>query len=629
MKEKGQPRVLLKNDRYETYQLAATADNGAETAENQLIIAALTVLKWIRTKLDKFEIPEAFRAPDPDQYQSVRVGDLQSAHIEVGYTAEIVCIPEERIWTFRLTEPDMTTRIENGAEVSAAVPGRIFETNIAFRAIDSTLHCAVCLYVSEPETIDGSHRAAVLRPAVVQALVENPKLGLRSGYPLKKQLWELSSKKKLTQLREYLQTGMLPAAVFCEYQPETSAAKPSALFLRPEDCSPSALLQSQTVWFSRTEILDAPSRSLLSETPPTADSPKKRKPEIPYDTALFASARLGYLHSFRLPVGLFKEFSRVFQIPAENGDILFLEPRELGEGGHQRFPYQKEAAEKNFRDLMELSRDYLCRKHVSFGSVPFLPHAKTLLFQSLQRATPNLEEALRLSEQRAEALQEDYEEQLAVQNQKIEQQASKIARLKNQLAEVRRQNEAELAAAKEETLQAQRQTEFLQEHIDYLKSLQQRPKTPQEIPQWVKSRFQGRLELHEKAVNLIRAVKPNEVDLWLLCDALEYLAHEYRDQKAHLLTRDEANARSSRKYDRPFEVKSTGSISVQMYPLEYKIKYKTGFRGKPVETALDEHLKVGNTAGNLIRIYFLYDEERKCIVVGSLPKHLSVPKIQG
>ena len=44
--------------------------------------------------------------------------------------------------------------------------------------------------------------------------------------------------------------------------------------------------------------------------------------------------------------------------------------------------------------------------------------------------------------------------------------------------------------------------------------------------------------------------------------------------------------------------------------------------------ASDEHLKVGKTAGNLIRIYFLYDDERKVIVVGSLPHHLKVAQIQ-
>ena len=59
-----------------------------------------------------------------------------------------------------------------------------------------------------------------------------------------------------------------------------------------------------------------------------------------------------------------------------------------------------------------------------------------------------------------------------------------------------------------------------------------------------------------------------------------------------------------------------------MYPAEYKIKYFEGYKGKPVESLLDYHLKVGNDAENLLRIYFLFDETKKLIVVGSLPEHL-------
>lgn len=65
-----------------------------------------------------------------------------------------------------------------------------------------------------------------------------------------------------------------------------------------------------------------------------------------------------------------------------------------------------------------------------------------------------------------------------------------------------------------------------------------------------------------------------------------------------------------------------------MYASQYKIKYRMGTKGKPVESVLDEHLKVGSTAGNLIRIYFLYDSQRDVIVVGSLPYHLKVAQIK-
>lgn len=127
---------------------------------------------------------------------------------------------------------------------------------------------------------------------------------------------------------------------------------------------------------------------------------------------------------------------------------------------------------------------------------------------------------------------------------------------------------------------------------------------------------------------MIQSVSVNDVDMQLLCDAIEYLAYEYRDLKAGIISWDEVNQRCSEKYGRPFEVTGCGETSIEMYSRQYKIKYKLGFKGKPIETPLNEHLKVGNTAGNLIRIYFLYDSERKVIVVGSLPYHLKVAQIQ-
>ena len=84
----------------------------------------------------------------------------------------------------------------------------------------------------------------------------------------------------------------------------------------------------------------------------------------------------------------------------------------------------------------------------------------------------------------------------------------------------------------------------------------------------------------------------------------------------------------SRKYGRPFEVSSIGEMTIQFTPAQYKIKYFTNAQGKKRETALDQHLKVGNDPENLLRIYFTLDEDKKLIVVGSLPRHLKAVTIR-
>ena len=47
-----------------------------------------------------------------------------------------------------------------------------------------------------------------------------------------------------------------------------------------------------------------------------------------------------------------------------------------------------------------------------------------------------------------------------------------------------------------------------------------------------------------------------------------------------------------------------------------------------MDSDLDYHLRVGNDPENLLRIYFLHDDDRQLIVIGSLPDHLTTVSIQ-
>ena len=169
----------------------------------------------------------------------------------------------------------------------------------------------------------------------------------------------------------------------------------------------------------------------------------------------------------------------------------------------------------------------------------------------------------------------------------------------------------EVAALREENIKLKEQIEKLN-----------RPSKTTDIPKWVEKCFSGRLILHEKAVDLIANTQTSEVDMALLCDALEYLSKEYRDELIGKITEEERNSICSKRYDRPFTVTPITGMTPNAYPLEYKIKYYRDDRGKKHESVLDLHLKSGTGTENLLRIYFLYDKEKQLIVVGSLPKHL-------
>lgn len=142
------------------------------------------------------------------------------------------------------------------------------------------------------------------------------------------------------------------------------------------------------------------------------------------------------------------------------------------------------------------------------------------------------------------------------------------------------------------------------------------------------SLFSGKLYLHPKAVALLEDKAARNVDIRLICDALDFLATDYWDHRYKLTSKDEMLSRCSRKYGRPFDISPVGSNTINYTPSQYRIKYFPGHNGKPVESDLNCHLKVGNDPENLLRIYFLHDDEKQLIVIGSLPHHLRAVSIK-
>ena len=114
----------------------------------------------------------------------------------------------------------------------------------------------------------------------------------------------------------------------------------------------------------------------------------------------------------------------------------------------------------------------------------------------------------------------------------------------------------------------------------------------------------------------------------LVCDALDYLATDYWEQRYLRLPKDIALTRCAEKYGRPFEIHPVGSSTIAFTPSEYRIPYFKDERGRVADSDLTSHLRVGNAPESLLRIYFLHDDEKRLIVVGSLPDHLRAIKVQ-
>lgn len=619
--DKNRARALRKSVRYPAYQLSAYSDGTPDTADSRLVLGVLHILEWARTKFREFEIPKAFLAPPPEDYLQVRLSDLESAHINEGYIVDTVCMPDHHLWAFRLIEPDLSVMWQNGEAVSAAVPGRIFETNIAFSVSGARVRCGVNVMVSEPEGVETPSR--VFCPACVRQLAKDAGFGLISGYQIQDQLYELRTRDKLKMLRDYLEYACLPAVIFCEapqrtLEPEREPATP-AQFKMP---SPGALPILPDMRPS-LRMSDAVLRNALQQR----QEPFSETPSLPPYIEKFVRSRIGYVHTFYLPNTQLERFGQMFRVSPEGGGALFAEPKRFG-GGIRVFPGADENGEA-FGKLMELSRDYLRGKPVVYEQISFLNDAKLLQTKERKEAANSSEEIIALYEERISALESAHANALMVKNETIDRQEKSINRLTEQLDSSDERMEGLREEYRKKLALAEEREKMMVSRMKYLESLRERPNSPKDLARWAEGRFAGRLVIHSRAKKMLQALSPKEIDMQLLCDSLEYLAFEYRDQKAGLMTREKADMLCAQKYNRPFVIAPCGSTSVEMFPEDYKITYDLGQNGAPRDVPLDWHLKIGNTAENLIRIYFLFDDRKKLVVVGSLPRHLRVSQIQG
>lgn len=202
-------------------------------------------------------------------------------------------------------------------------------------------------------------------------------------------------------------------------------------------------------------------------------------------------------------------------------------------------------------------------------------------------------------------------ERLKVYQARIEAEKDALNRL---MAEDRKNYEHRLTARDEE--------------VAYLRRKLTQPKEHSAVVNWARSTFPDRLFLHRRTETLLEKRSAQGVNIGLICDALDFLATDYWENRYAQLPTDEMNLRCSEKYGRRFDVSRVGTLTIGYTPLEYKVKYLMTGTAKAREYPLDWHLGVGSDPENLLRIYFFHDDSARKIVIGSMPEHLTAVQIQ-
>ncbi|MDX9888204.1 MAG: hypothetical protein RBS51_02945 [Anaerovoracaceae bacterium] len=615
-KKSRQPFMLMKNVVYPTYQLHAFTSNKQTPSEDAFKIIVLEIMSWLRERFRALDVPHEIKLPDPGDYEKISLSELKSFHIDSGYILEVIFLEEEKTWAMQLVEPDLGPNPGRTSQVRLPAPGRMFFTNIGLAMKANTVEIGINVQVSELENEEIP--CEVFRIGVVKRLARNPKIGLEQEFKYKirenpyiiETLGDIGKLKNLIQAEE----RQLPVLVISEPGEKTllSHENPAILAQRVENLSRPI--------YPVTEKLN-----ILSDY-----SQAKKCPILAED---LSETMMGYAYTFSLPYSFYDEFASSEEVSLEAGGICVYYPSLFG-GYKEKYRYGdiSQNPEMIYKLLESNVQEFLKRKTIKFGEVKFLRQLKqkemeNMLLSAKQHGEgqeiylKEMEDYKRLRDQKLAEARGEFDQIISALEKDKEKLSNRISQL-----EERSTKEAivveDLGILNDEVTALREENAKLKEQIEKLN----RPNKTTEIPKWVEECFSDRLILHEKAVELITSTPTSEVDMTLLCDALEYLSKEYRDELLGKITEEERNSICSKRYDRPFTVTPITGMAPNAYPLEYKIKYYRDERGKKHESVLDLHLKSGTGTENLLRIYFLYDKEKQLIVVGSLPKHLKTLK---
>ena len=604
MAEKMKVVKLQKNEIYPTFQLFARAANKGDP----LVImkkAAKTVLEWLMQRLGEDapkDLTEFFSGEDP----------FFSYHISRGYVVDVVSLPDEGTWTLMISEPDLGSDPGNPEQIRQPVPGRVFETNIGFCVNGGKLECGFQTLISDPGY--AFEKAPVYRLTPVKMLANDPDVGLSQVTELSPYSKKVDTKTDLKSLLELWkdEENRLPFVIFTS--PKKNCPDPRSV---PE--------------FKPTLDLSIFSSALrnLSSVPKVMEQEPDRDDGPAYDTAAFARSCFSFCRTYELSAALTGELSDSVKRRLNPGDTVVLEPAEYG-GGVNVIQYSPLSSKQKqiFEELRNDMHCYFRGRSYRFGNVKFLSTARGIMQSAAERLEKEAESSERGLKE-AHALREaELRSEIRDLEEEIEKLKAQISRLKqygsefeNEKEEIRASYERQLAESRSVCDEKDAKIEFLLRKTD-------RPTEHSGIAEWVKKHFENRLILHPKAEELLLDRSARSVSLNLICDALDHLATDYWDNRYGDVSEDEMRTRCSDKYGRPFDICPVGEMTVEYTPQQYKIKYFEGMRGKPVESPLDWHLRVGNDSENLLRIYFLHDDKKKLIVVGSLPHHLRCVSIK-
>ncbi len=610
---------LLKNHLYPTYQLHAYMANDKTPPQDGLRLAALTTMHWLKSRLGEAAPAEWGSTPPPEEYLTATDDDLPSLYVNQGHVINIVSLPDKGMWTLQITEPDLGSDPGNPKQLRQAVPGRIIETNIAFQISGRQVECGFRTVISDP--VGTAPEAEVYRTTVVKLLMENPAFGLKQVTEIPMKPIRLAN---ATQIKTMLWVthepeNQLPTLIFTQLAEERETPPVFADLSR---------LKSGNAFPSPVPGLKGLIPQPVFPEPAGARRTETVVSEPPYDLDKFCYYTFSHCRTYVLEHAAGKAFTSQSGVRYRPGDIIVMYPTAMG-GGERVIPYRaSDDREETIRSVEKGVKDALKTRDVDFGRIMFLSGAREHLLRISDELAESAEAADAHFKAEIEQLTAFWKNEVRQKDIALDASADQLKRQKeyaSRLEEEKSRLREEFSAERD---RMQAEVETYRATIEFWKRRYDQPRDYGGIEAWVREHFSDRLLLHPRAVARMLTRSNQCASADLVCDALDYLATDYWEQRYRQLPKEIALTRCSQKYGRPFDVTPVGQATIEFTPGEYRIRYGKNAQGKAADRDLDYHLRVGNDAENLLRIYFLHDDPRQLIVIGSLPDHLRSVKVQ-
>ena len=619
--------VLHRLKRYPTYQFYAEirSDQLSESEIFRRVI--LQTFFWLRARMKNAgEIPEEFCTLEPDQYADFSEEQLHSFSLDQGWKADVTYAPEQGIWAFSLHETDMGANIGKENE-RLPVQGRMFETDISFVKCGNAVECGVRTIVTEPVACDAP--CEVFRPTVVRTILTDPLFNLfHGGMALDAKPFFIRSKSDAERFAAVFQDQkfdypliLIADAGFEEIKPEVPAMplpSPGGLSFSfgtiPTDLTaPAVTIESKSKPILRGA---KPKPAAKPASLPKAEPKKEpvRREEFPYDR--LADKLKGYGIVCYAKEKTLSVLDNKLHLAVKPGDIIVCIRGQETE--RLRYTAYSKDMEGSYQKLKREMQQLPKRRAYDFGKVVFQADAHLIALRERREAAESLEESCALYQQEnaelkarlAELEQQDTDlrernEMLRLTKKQLQSAQDEIAELQAGIAAIQNEYQERQAAY-------EKSAELVQFYKDKAEIAAGFPTDKDLVCDWAEEQFSDTLVITQRAHSELRKYH-GSLDVALLCDGLLYL-DAYAKTRNGELTEEQLQLYTDQ---RNWEVSLCGREAVRLNESDYTVTHE----GQ--KYTLDMHIKYGNRAANLIRIYFCRDDETGKIIVGSMPEHLA------